>query len=67
MAATENGRGMSGRAGPSVWFTRSPMGAGRSIALLERESELAAIDAAAAEARRGVGQVVLVLEAAGIG
>jgi AAA ATPase domain len=43
------------------------MGAGTSIALLERESELAAIDAAAAAARRGDGQVVLVRGAAGIG
>ncbi len=38
-----------------------------SIALLERESELAAIDAAAAAARHGDGQVVLVRGPAGIG
>jgi hypothetical protein len=43
------------------------MSAGTSIALLERESELAAIDAAVAAARRGDGQVVLVRGAAGIG
>jgi DNA-binding CsgD family transcriptional regulator len=43
------------------------MGAGRSIALLERESELAVIDAAAAAARRGDGQAVVVRGAAGIG
>ena len=43
------------------------MGTGASIALLERESELAAIDAAVAAARRRDGQVVLVRGAAGIG
>ena len=43
------------------------MGAGRSIALLERESELAVIDAAAAAARGGDGQAVVVRGAAGIG
>jgi hypothetical protein len=43
------------------------MGTGTSIALLERESELAAIDAAAAAALRGDGQVVLVCGTAGIG
>ena len=43
------------------------MGAGTSIALLERESELAAIDAAVAAARRGEGQAVLVRGTAGIG
>jgi DNA-binding CsgD family transcriptional regulator len=43
------------------------MGAAISIGLLERESELAAIDAAAAAARRGEGRVVLVRGTAGIG
>ena len=43
------------------------MGADSSIALLERESELAAIEAAAAAALRGDGQVVLIRGTAGIG
>src|SRR3984957_19777646 len=43
------------------------MGAGRSIVLLERESELAVIDAATAAARRGDGQALVVRGAAGIG
>ena len=43
------------------------MGAGTAIGLLERESELVAIDAAAVAARGGHGQVVLIHGGAGIG
>ena len=43
------------------------MGAGTSITLLERESELAVIDAAVAAARCGDGQAVLVRGTTGIG